>query len=104
MDSSRDNSILGGFEVEDSKRILNPLPHGSPDASDIEYLPYLEKVIEHLDKVFPLRRTDETATDREIWIMSGCRKCIDYLQDHLDRQNEELMSNHSVLEGLRQGK
>jgi len=100
MDSS---SILGSFKVEDAMEALGKpsvATLGRPNADErLEYIPNIDVVIKVLDKVFPLTRPQESDSDRMVWIKSGQREVIEYLQKHKIEQEAEI-TQVKLMEGI----
>jgi len=48
-------------------------------------------LVKELDKIFPLRLPEMNSRNREIWIAVGQRNVIDFLKEHLKRQNENVL-------------
>jgi len=54
-------------------------------------------LLDELNERYPERSAESEWTDRDIWIKSGERRVIRFLNEMYKRQNENILENHSVL-------
>jgi hypothetical protein len=58
---------------------------------ELDSFPHIdESLIKGLDNIFPLRSPPPDCKDRQIWIEVGQRNVIEFLKEHLKRQNENV--------------
>tara|TARA_B100000287_G_C19982243_1_gene523011 strand:- start:128 stop:448 length:321 start_codon:yes stop_codon:yes gene_type:complete len=54
-------------------------------------------LLDELNERYPERSAESEWSDRDIWIKSGERRVIRFLNEMYKRQNENILENHSVL-------